>query len=130
MPNQGEVVLIPIPFTDLTSSKRRPAIVISNNTFNKSTRDLVIVGMTTQPANNPWTFTLTPADMATGALNQSGQVRIDKVFNLAQAIVVKSFGMVRQSILEKIKHLMMDFIQTGTASGKENTPAGEQAPGG
>jgi len=34
MPDQGEIVLIPIPFTDLSSQKRRPVIVISNNAYN------------------------------------------------------------------------------------------------
>ncbi len=29
MPEQGDILLIPIPFTDLSSHKRRPVIVIS-----------------------------------------------------------------------------------------------------
>lgn len=35
MPKQGEIVLIPIPFTDLTSSKKRPVLIISNDDYNK-----------------------------------------------------------------------------------------------
>jgi mRNA-degrading endonuclease toxin of MazEF toxin-antitoxin module len=36
MPNQGDILLVPIPFTDLSSQNRRPVIVISNNAYNKS----------------------------------------------------------------------------------------------
>jgi len=31
MPDQGDILLIPVPFTDLSSQKKRPVVVISNN---------------------------------------------------------------------------------------------------
>lgn len=33
MPKQGDIVLIPVPFTDLSSTKRRPVIVVSNDNY-------------------------------------------------------------------------------------------------
>ena len=45
MPKQGEIVLIPVPFTDLSSHKRRPVIVISNDDYHQSTTDMVVVAM-------------------------------------------------------------------------------------
>jgi len=50
MPEQGDVLLIPIPFTDLSSRKRRPVIVISNDAYNRRTADIVVVAMTSNPA--------------------------------------------------------------------------------
>jgi mRNA-degrading endonuclease toxin of MazEF toxin-antitoxin module len=41
MPSQGDIVLIPIPFTDLSSRKRRPVIVISNDEYNRTAPDVV-----------------------------------------------------------------------------------------
>ena len=38
---QGDIVLVSFPFTDLTSSKRRPALVISPDSFNAAGDDLV-----------------------------------------------------------------------------------------
>jgi len=34
MPEQGEILLIPIPFSDLQSVKKRPVLVISNDNYN------------------------------------------------------------------------------------------------
>lgn len=46
MPERGDIVLIPVPFSDLTSQKRRPVVVISNDTYQKNTQDIIVVAMT------------------------------------------------------------------------------------
>ncbi len=44
--NQRDIVLIPIPFTNLSSSKRRPVIIISENEYNHSNPDVIVVAIT------------------------------------------------------------------------------------
>ncbi len=43
---QGDILLIPIPFSDLTSSKRRPVLILSNSLYNQKTEDLVVAAVT------------------------------------------------------------------------------------
>jgi mRNA interferase MazF len=50
MPDQGDIVLVPVPFTDLSAHKQRPVIVISNDAYNRRTTDIVVVAMTSNPA--------------------------------------------------------------------------------
>ncbi len=40
---QGDILLIAIPFSDLTSSKKRPVLVLSNSGYNSKTEDIVVV---------------------------------------------------------------------------------------
>jgi mRNA interferase MazF len=47
---QGDILLVPFPFTNLTGSKRRPAIVVSNKLVNGS-EDLVLAQITTTQIN-------------------------------------------------------------------------------
>lgn len=46
--NFGDVVLVPFPFTDQTGTKRRPAVVVSNQGYNGNRRDVVIMAITSQ----------------------------------------------------------------------------------
>jgi mRNA interferase MazF len=74
---QGEIVLIPVPFTNLSTQKRRPVIVISNDAYNRSSADIVVVAMTSNPAAALHSFVITSKDLAAGALNRSGTVRVE-----------------------------------------------------
>jgi mRNA interferase MazF len=44
----GDVVLVRFPFTDQTSFKQRPAVVISNLSYNNSRPDAIIMAITSQ----------------------------------------------------------------------------------
>ncbi len=66
-PKHGDIVLIPIPFTDLSSQKQRPEVVISNDNYNHTTPDFVVVAMTSNPSLGPYSFPITSADLAHGS---------------------------------------------------------------
>ena len=43
MYNQGDILLIPIPFSDLKTSKKRPVLVLSNSDYNSNNQDIVFL---------------------------------------------------------------------------------------
>src|SRR5438876_9434566 len=46
--SQGDVVLVPFPFTDLSAVKQRPGLVLSPERLNKVRPDLVVAAITSQ----------------------------------------------------------------------------------
>lgn len=48
----GDIVLVHFPFTDLSSSKKRPALVLSPSRFTARQGDVVVLAMTSQPQSD------------------------------------------------------------------------------
>jgi len=44
----GDVVLAPFPFTDQTTRKKRPAVVVSSAAYHRERSDLIIMAITSQ----------------------------------------------------------------------------------
>ncbi len=44
----GDVLLAPFPFTDQSTTKRRPAVVVSSEAYHRERPDLVILAVTRQ----------------------------------------------------------------------------------
>ena len=110
MYNQGDIVLIPIPFTDLSSQRRRPVIIISHDSYNQKTEDIVVVAMTSNPVQTEYSFFIASSDLVQGALNRPGKVRVDKIYTLSQSIVLKKFGQVHTRILHRISQMLQELI--------------------
>jgi mRNA interferase MazF len=114
MIEQGEIVLVPVPFTDLSSQKRRPVIVLSNDVYNRQSPDIIVVAMTSNPAVVPHSITIESRDLLRGTLNHPGTVRVDKIYTLAQSIVVKRFAKVTPAVLNRLRTLLAAVIADAT----------------
>lgn len=47
----GDVVLVHFPFTDLTTTKKRPATVVSSDHYNRDKLDVILMAITSQMAH-------------------------------------------------------------------------------
>jgi mRNA interferase MazF len=116
MLKQRDIVLIPIPFTDLTSQKKRPAIIISSDKYNETNEDIVVVALTSNIESRNFTVTLTADDLEDGVLKVTSMIRVDKIYTLNKSIVIKTFGRVKPDILAKIKDSILKLIEQQNAS--------------
>lgn len=108
---QRDIILIPIPFTDLTSHKKRPAIIISNDNYNEIHEDIVVVALTSNVESRYFTIILTGDEMEKGILKITSMIRVDKIYTLNKSIVLKTFGQVTPEILLKIKDTLLKLIE-------------------
>lgn len=88
---QFSVVRVPFPFTDRTSAKNRPALVLSDaNGFNTPAGHSVMA-MITSATNPPWPLDCEITDLAAAGLPSPSKVRF-KLFTLDHRLVRGELG--------------------------------------
>lgn len=92
--NRGDVVLVPFPFTDLTTQKQRPALVISSNDFNSYSLDVILLGITSQIPKDvaQSDYYLTSDEQQRAGLPKPSIVKAAKVVTLSQNLIRKAIG--------------------------------------
>jgi mRNA interferase MazF len=86
-----DVVVVPFPFTDRTTTKRRPALVLSDaDKFNKQLGQSVLA-MITSASNSDWSLDVNIQDLDTAGLPSASVVRM-KLFTLDDKLVVRKAG--------------------------------------
>jgi mRNA interferase MazF len=108
---QGEIVLVPFPFSDLSSSKKRPALVISNDEYNLKSQDLVICGMTSKTGQQDYSVIVSQKDLFSGRLLATSRIKVDKLFTIKKSRVIKSLGTISDDSLNRVKDEMLKLFQ-------------------
>jgi mRNA interferase MazF len=108
MYKRSEIVLVPVPFTDLSSTKKRPVLVISNTAHNFSNPDMVVVAITSNLLQNG--IVIEDDDLAVGVLPKKSLIRCDKIYTLEQSIVVKRFGVLSDDVMTKVISAIHNLI--------------------
>ena len=89
---QRHVILVPFPFSDLSSSKKRPAFVVSNNSFNKRSEDVICCLITSNPKDREHVVNITNKNMESGFLEFDSKVKPYRLFTLSKNIIYRILG--------------------------------------
>ena len=101
--NQKEVVLLPYPFSKLERTKVRPALVVSNNQFNKRSDDCLMVPLTTIIKDKPYSVIIKQDNMLSGKLLKPSRIRADKIFCVEKNLITMKIGKLKDNSFEKVK---------------------------
>ncbi len=106
---QGDIVSVLFPFTDVSQTKKRPALVLSNSTINQ-TGDYLLVQITSQVRNDGFSVPIVPSDYIGASLPLISYVRIHKIFLLNESLILNKVSQVSrpfcQSIVDELLKLM------------------------
>ena len=107
--NTYDVVVVPFPFTDRSTNKRRPALVLSDSkAFNEAVGQSVLA-MITSRTNAPWPLDIPIENLDSAGLPAPSMVRM-KLFTLDHKLILRKAGRLlmedQRSVRESLARLL------------------------
>jgi mRNA interferase MazF len=107
MVDQKSIVLV--PFSDLTESKVRPALIVSNPKFNKG-EDVIICALTSSIKDRPFSVKISSKNTIARKLKDESQVRADTITRISQSLIIKEIDILDDETFRKVFDEIIETI--------------------
>jgi len=103
----GQVVIVQFPFSDLTASKLRPAVVLAQ----AGRGDWILCQITSKPYGDSNAIPVNAPDFTVGSLNLSSFARPGKLFTAHSSLIANQIGALQPSKFLSIRQAVVQMIQ-------------------
>ena len=103
---KGDIAVIPFPFSDLSGSKRRPALVIADLPGD----DIILCQITSQQKDDNFAIRLTNEDFIEGSLPVASNIRPNRIFTADKNIIIKKSGTVSDEKMHAVVGMIHQII--------------------
>ncbi|MDE2722604.1 MAG: type II toxin-antitoxin system PemK/MazF family toxin [Gemmatimonadota bacterium] len=111
-PAIGSVVLVTFPFSDLSQSKRRPAVVLAD----VGRGDWILCQITSNSYGDSEAITLTDASVDTVSVLMASYARPRKRFAASSILMVRQVGTLKADMLKQIVETVINILRAGLTS--------------
>jgi mRNA interferase MazF len=103
---KGDVVVVPFPFSDLTMSKRRPALVLAELAGD----DLILCQITSQSIRDAYSVELQDSDFESGGLHKPSNIRPNRLFTADRNIVLYKTGSLNRAKIDSVIEVLVGIL--------------------
>jgi PemK-like, MazF-like toxin of type II toxin-antitoxin system len=104
---KGDVVVVPFPFSDLSQSKRRPALVLAVLQGD----DLILCQITSKSIKDNYAIPVDENDFESGSLNQESNIRPNRLFTADNHIILYRIGNIKIIKLNQVIDKVVEIIK-------------------
>ena len=101
--NQGDILIVPFPFSNLTGVRQRPVLVLSKISYLKECEDVITCGITSNLKDSKYSLLIDNSDLVEGNIPVKSRIKVDKLFTLEKKIVIKRIGRVKKEAFNKVR---------------------------
>lgn len=102
----GDIMSLPFPFSDLTSKKRRPVLVLTKVDSRGDFMGLAVTSVLTEKN----AIGIDSGNMEDGFLPKKSWIRYDKIFTLNKSTLVKRYGSIKEDVFLKVINGLCEHI--------------------
>ena len=103
---KGDIVVLPFPFSDLSASKKRPAMVLAD----LKGQDIILCQVTSQFVKDDYAIGLNNSDFIEGSLNKASNIRPNRLFTGEKSIILRKIGKVKPEVFEQVVDKLFEII--------------------
>jgi mRNA interferase MazF len=104
---KGDVVVLPFPFSDLTGSKKRPSLVITDLTGD----DVILCQITTPTAQDRYSISLSNSDFVSGRIDHTSNIRPNRLFTADSKIIAYCAGKLSKAKTDEVIGKIIEIIK-------------------
>ena len=104
---KGDVIVLPFPFSDLSATKRRPALIIVKLIGD----DLILCQITSEARKDEYSIVLENKDFKQGSLNKISMIKPNKIFTADKSIISYKVGSIKESKLKEVEDKLINIIK-------------------
>lgn len=102
-----DVVVVPFTFSDLSNSKKRPALVLAGLEGD----DLILAQITSRSIFDPYSVEIKSSDFSVGTLNKDSNVRPNKIFTADKNLILYKIGSLCDEKMDEIINEVVDILK-------------------
>ena len=99
---QGEILIVPFPFSDLSGIKQRPVLVLSKADYNQRSEDIITCGITSNIKDSEHSVLINNNNLVHGSIPTESRIKVDKLFTLEENIVRKKIAKINEKMMEQV----------------------------
>ena len=103
---KGDIVVVPFPFSDLSSSKKRPALVLVSSKGD----DLILCQITSRNVRDDIAIIIEQTDIEDGSLNMTSNARPNKLFTADEHIIAYRVGKLNAARMKTVTSVIKVFF--------------------
>lgn len=103
---KGDIVVIPFPFSDLSGSKKRPALVLADLQGN----DIILCQITSQETKDEYAIAIKDSDFKTNILPVQSNIRPNRIFTADKAIIIKKAAALNETTLDRVIQKIISIL--------------------